>query len=146
MIKKFEGCKLTAYPDPLTGNLPITIGWGSTRRKDGTRFLLGTTITQKEADELLEYQLEKDYLPPLEKIPFWNEMNDNQKGALLSFAYNLGANFYGSPYFNTITNVLKNKLWSKVSDALYLYRNKGTDVEFGLARRRREEGWLWSKK
>jgi lysozyme len=107
---------------------------------------LGTTITQQEADELLEYQLQKYFLPSLQKIPYWDEMNENQRGALLSFAYNLGADFYGSPYFNTITNVLRNKIWSKVPDALYLYRNKGTDVEFGLGKRRKEEGLLWSKK
>lgn len=70
-------------------------------------------------------------------------MNDNQRGSLLCFAYNLGADFYGSPYFNTITRVLKNKEWNKVPDTLYLYREPGTDVEAGLARRRKAEGKLW---
>lgn len=143
LIKTFEGCKLNAYRDPLTGNLPITIGWGSTRRKNGSRFVLGNTITQQEADDLLNYQLEKDYLPSLQKIPYWNEMNDNQKGALLSFAYNLGAGFYGSSNFNTITRVLKNKEWDKVPNAIYLYRNPGSSVEVGLSRRRKAEGDLW---
>jgi len=46
LIKEFEGCHLKAYYDPLTGGLPITIGWGSTRRKDGTRFMIGNKITQ----------------------------------------------------------------------------------------------------
>ena len=89
-------------------------------------------------------QLKYNYLAVLEKtIPYWDEMNDNQHGALLSFAYNLGANFYGSPDFNTISRVLKEKEWSKVPDALYLYRNPGTNVEAGLARRRIAEGELW---
>ena len=70
-------------------------------------------------------------------------MNENQQGALLSFAYNLGARFYGSSGFNTITRVLKNKEWNNVPDALYLYRNPGTNVEAGLARRRTAEGKLW---
>ena len=73
-------------------------------------------------------------------------MNDNQRGALLCFAYNLGADFYGSPDFNTITRVLKNKEWSKVPEALKLYRNPGTNVEAGLLRRRIAEGALWSYK
>lgn len=146
LIKEFEGCILKAYYDPLTGGLPITIGWGSTRRKDGSRFMIGNVITQQEADELLNYQLEKEYLPSLQKIPYWNDMNANQQGALLSFAYNLGAGFYGSSDFNTITRVLKNKEWDKVPDALYLYRNPGTTVEAGLARRRKAEGAIWSKK
>ena len=58
LIKEFEGCNLNAYKDPLSGGLPITIGYGSTRRKDGTLFLLGQKITQQEADDLLIYQLQ----------------------------------------------------------------------------------------
>ena len=145
LIKKFEGCRLKSYPDPATGGLPITIGWGSTKDTHGKPFGLGATITQAQADTLLEYTIEHEYFPALNKIPHWNEMNENQKGVLLSFAYNLGANFYGSSNFNTITKVLKNKEWSKVPDALYLYRNPASNVEAGLARRRKSEGDLWKK-
>ena len=144
LIKSFEGCHLNAYPDPLTKGPPITIGWGSTKDFDGTPFKLGRVITQKYADALLEFDLKNRFFPSLQRIPHWSEMNDNQRGALLSFAYNLGGGFYGSPDFNTITRVLKNKEWSKVPDALYLYRNPGTNVEKGLARRRVAEGKLWS--
>ena len=143
LIKEFEGCHLKAYYDPLTGGLPITIGWGSTRRKDGSRFMIGNIITQEEADDLLYFQLRREFLPALQKIPYWNEMNENQQGALLSFSYNLGAGFYGSPNFNTITRVLKEKKWSEVPKALELYRNPGTNVEKGLLRRRKAEGKLW---
>ena len=144
LIKEFEGCHLSAYYDPLTGGLPVTIGWGSTRNTNGVPFSITEKISQYEADNLLYDQLKKEYLPPLTRIPHWNEMSDNQKGALLSFAYNLGANFYGSKGFSTITSVLKNKEWDKVPEVLYLYRNPGTRVEAGLARRRKAEGKLWS--
>ena len=143
IIKSFEGCHLNAYPDPLTKGPPITIGWGSTKDFDGSSFKMGRVITQKYADTLLEFDLKNRFLPALERIPYWKEMNDNQRGALLSFAYNLGAGFYGSSNFNTITRVLRNKEWSKVPDAIYLYRNPGTRVEVGLARRRKAEGDLW---
>jgi len=145
LIKQFEGCHLSAYPDPLTGNLPITIGWGSTRKKDGSPFKLGDKITQEEADELLITQCKTQFIPALQKIPHWNEMSEGKQGALLSFAYNLGAGFYGGNNFNTITRVLKNKEWDKVPDALYLYRNPGSNVEAGLARRRKAEGDAWKK-
>ncbi len=145
LIKTFEGCHLNSYPDPLTKSLPITIGWGSTKDFDGTPFKIGRVITQKYADALLEFDLKNRFLPKLSKIPYWREMNENQQGAILSFAYNLGADFYGSSNFNTITRVLKDKEWSKVPDALYLYRNPGTRVESGLARRRTAEGQLWIK-
>ena len=145
LIKEFEGCHLKAYYDPLTNSLPITIGWGSTRRKDGSRFMIGNIITQEEADDLLYFQLRREFLPALQKIPYWSEMNENQQGCLLSFAYNLGAGFYGVDNFNTITRTLKNKEWDKVPDALYLYRNPGSNVEAGLARRRKAEGESWKK-
>ena len=151
LIKEFEGLHqlrsdgmVHAYPDPLSGGLPYTIGYGSTKDIDGSPFDLGDKITREKAELLLTQQLKYNYLAVLEKtVPFWDEMSDNQHGALLSFAYNLGANFYGSPDFNTISRVLKGKEWSKVPDALYLYRNPGTSVEEGLARRRIAEGELW---
>ena len=145
LIKEFEGCHLSAYPDPLSGNLPITIGWGSTRRKDGSPFKMGYKITQAEADELLISQCKSQFIPALQKIPHWNEMSDGKRGALLSLAYNLGAGFYGGDNFNTITKRLKNKEWDLVPDALYLYRNPGSNVEAGLARIRKAEGEAWKK-
>ncbi|BAZ31173.1 lysin [Cylindrospermum sp. NIES-4074] len=145
LIKEFEGFYPNAYPDPLTKGKPYTIGWGSTRKRDGTRWNLGDTITRDEADELLIYQLETNYLPPLQKIPAWPELNVNQQGALLSFAYNLGANFYGAANFQTITTVLEKKQWNKIESAFLLYCNPGTDVEAGLKRRRQAEARLFLK-
>jgi lysozyme len=146
LIKEFEGCHLKAYPDPLSGGLPITIGWGSTRKKNGTPFKLGDTITQKEADELLITQCESQFLPSLSKIPYWREMNDNQRGALLSFAYNLGAGFYNGSGFNTISRNLREKNWEAIPKTLEMYRNPGSNVEKGLLRRRIAEGTLWNRR
>jgi lysozyme len=143
LIKEYEGFSSKAYYDPKTGKLPITIGWGSTRRKDGTRFMIGNTITQEEADDLLYFQLRREFLPALQKIPHWNEMTEEMQGALLSFAYNLGAGFYGASGFSTITKNLKEKDWEAIPKTLELYRNPGTKVEAGLLRRRRAEGALW---
>ncbi len=145
IIKEFEGFSSKAYYDPHTGNLPITIGYGSTRKTDGTPFYIGETITKEEGEKLLIYQLNKEFIPPLQKIPYWNEMNNEMKSAILSFAYNLGAHFYSSPGFNTITRVLKEKKWSEIPAALELYRNPGSSVENGLRRRRISEGKLWTE-
>jgi len=144
LIKRFEGCHLKAYPDPLTKGRPYTVGWGSIRKKNGQPFELGEAITQEEADELLEHQLLTAYLPAISKIPHFGDMSEEQVGALLSFAYNLGAGFYGSSGFETISRRLRNKEWSLVPDALLLYVNPGTSVTVGLKRRRVAEGALWS--
>ena len=102
------------------------------------------TITQDDADDLLIFDIESRFLPSLRKIPYWSEMNDNQRGALLSFTYNLGAGFYGSRGFNTITTNLSQKNWQAIPNTLKLYRNPGSNVEVGLLRRRSAEGKLWS--
>lgn len=146
LIKQFEGFYANAYRDPLSGGLPITIGWGSTRKEDGSRFNLGETITRAEAERLLILQLRNSYLPPMaSSIPTWNEMNINQQGAIMSFGYNLGAHFYGRSSFATISRVLRNKAqWrTAIRSALILYRNPGTNVEAGLRRRRNAEADLF---
>ena len=127
----------------MTGGLPVTIGWGSTKDFDGKLFKMGRIIAQEYANNLLEFDLVNRFLPTLSKIPYWNEMNENQQGALLSFAYNLGAGFYGGLNFNTITNNLKQKNWKAIPETLKLYRNPGSNVEAGLLRRRIAEGDLW---
>jgi len=145
LIKRFEGCHLTAYPDPKTKGRPYTVGWGSTRKRNGKPFELGEKITQAEANSLFLYQLETEFLPQLQRIPYYSEMSEEQVGALLSFAYNLGAKFYGSEGFATISRRLRNKEWNLIPQALMLYHNPGTSVEAGLKRRRVAEGALWSK-
>jgi lysozyme len=143
IIKEFEGFSSKAYYDPHTGALPITIAYGSTRKMNGTPFYIGETMTREEGEKLLIYQLNKEFIPSLQKIPHWNEMNDKMKSSLISFAYNLGAGFYDASGFNTITRVLKEKKWNEVPAALELYRNPGSKVEAGLLRRRKREGLLW---
>ncbi len=68
-----------------------------------------------------------------------------QRSALVSCAYNLGAGFYGSAGFETISRCLRERNWADVPAALELYRNPGTNVEAGLLRRRRAEGKLWGQ-
>jgi len=143
LITQFEGFSAKAYADPLTGEKQITIGFGSTKNQNGDEWQLGDTITRTLAEKLLKNQLEEDYLPHLLKIPYWKDMTPVKQGALLSFSYNLGNRFYGSPDFETITQVLNKREWDKVPNTFYIYRNPGTKVELGLARRRAAEGVAW---
>jgi len=144
IIKEFEGFYAKAYPDPLSGNLPITIGYGSTRRRDGSTFKLGDVVTRAEAEDLLAYQIEYQYCPPHIRIPTWAGMNSNQQSALLSFAYNLGAAWYGNSGFRSLTRVVGDRSqWSKIRATLQLYRNPGSRVEAGLLRRRNAEADLF---
>ena len=144
IIKEFEGCHLDAYPDPLSGGVPWTIGYGTTRYTDGRNVSKGDKINAIEADMLLRQEVDRIAAKLRQIVPFWIEMADHQKCALISFAYNLGSGFYGAPGFETISRELREKDWDAVPAALLLYRNPGTNVEAGLKRRREAEGKLWA--
>jgi GH24 family phage-related lysozyme (muramidase) len=154
LIKKFEGYAkqlsdggVKAYPNPKVGWALPTIGWGTTRYPDGSRVKRGDVITDEEAQECLMAEVDRDCRPALEKIPTWEKMNDNQRGALYSFAYNLGAHFYRGANFQSITKVCDSPdLWGDsdwIRDQFIKYRNPGTSVEEGLRRRREAEAELF---
>ena len=144
LIKEFEGVHLSAYPDPLHGWDVATIGYGTTRYPDGRKVQRGDKITVIDANELLDLEVARIADKLRSSVPFWGAMSGNKQCALISFAYNLGAGFYGSAGFETISKRLKDKDWAAVPAAMELYRNPGTNVEAGLLRRRRAEGRLWS--
>lgn len=85
LIKRFEGCRLTAYPDPGTGGDPWTIGWGST----GPGIRRGVVWTQEQADAQLVQSVRefgKGVTALVEGVPTTQAQFD----ALTSFAYNVG--------------------------------------------------------
>ena len=145
LIKEFEGCHLSAYPDPLSGGEPWTIGYGTTRYSTGAPVQRGDKINVIEADMLLRLEVDRIAAKLHGTVPHWQAMNDDQRSALVSFAYNLGAGFYGSRGFETISRCLRERSWDDVPAAMELYRNPGTNVEAGLLRRRRAEGKLWGE-
>lgn len=51
LIKRFEGCRLSAYRDPVG---IVTIGYGWTKPIDGRPLTMGMKITQAKADSLLK--------------------------------------------------------------------------------------------
>lgn len=143
LIKEFEGCHLTAYPDPLSGAEPYTIGYGTTRYPGGRFVQRGDKITVIEADMFMRTEVDRIAAKLASTVLFWSEMTDRQQSALISFSYNLGSGFYGAVGFETISKRLRERDWNAVPAALELYRNPGTNVEAGLLRRRRAEGELW---
>lgn len=86
LIKRFEGCRLTAYPDPGTGGAPWTIGWGHT----GPGVTAGTRWTQLQADAQLDRDLDR-YAAEVAKAIGDAPTSQAQFDALVSFHYNTGA-------------------------------------------------------
>lgn len=141
IIKEFEGLVLDAYLCPAK---ILTIGYGTTVYPNGNRVQRGDRVTPREAEDLLLWYVQSRIVPKLSVvIPKWSELTNNQKCALISFAYNVGEHFYGSNGFGTITRVLRTGEWSAVPNAFMLYVNPGSFFEQGLRRRREKESALW---
>jgi GH24 family phage-related lysozyme (muramidase) len=150
LIKSCEKFEPDAYADPLHRWEVPTIGYGTTTYPDGRKVQRGDTISQAKADEYLLFHLEKRCRPSLTNIRTWNRMNENQQAALYSFAYNLGADFYGDMQnFESITKVCNlEDRWDDhqwIKDQFVKYCNPGTDAEVGLRNRRLKEAELFCK-
>lgn len=131
LIRKYEGCKLRAYPDPATGGLPITIGWGSTKKADGTNFAMGDEISQGMADAILCDYIQKNIVPVFDKIPY--KLTEDQKTAIASLCYNVG-----------VPSFLRSKLFQAICKKDYAEVCRQWDYGFkqnlkGLFKRRVEE-------
>jgi GH24 family phage-related lysozyme (muramidase) len=145
IITEFEGFFPDVYYEDK--NIPA-IGIGTTHYPDGKAVSFGDLPISKEtARKYLAHDLEKIIDRLVATIPFWYEMNSHQCSALISFAYNVGAGFYGASGFKTITSALRDKRWDDVPKALELYSEANDPVvQAGLLRRRQAEGELWQGK
>ena len=84
MIKEFEGCRLTSYPDPASGGDPWTVGIGHT----GPEVVPGYEITQAVANQLLRDDLDRFEKGISDQINV--PLNQEQFDALVSWAFNCG--------------------------------------------------------
>jgi lysozyme len=136
LIKEFEGCKLKAYRCPAG---VWTIGWGTTEEAGvGITPREGMVITQQKADNYFDLTIEKflaDMTPAIKRV-----MNENEKGAFVSLAYNIGTPRFKKSsalrYFNAGDT-------KRAADAILLWNKAGGKVSSGLVRRRAAERALF---
>lgn len=84
IIKKWEGFREKAYLCPAG---VWTIGYGSTRYRNGSNILPGDKISLEEAEALLGYSVGKFELGVRSVA---QSVSEGQLGAMVSFSYNLG--------------------------------------------------------
>ncbi|MGH7176123.1 MAG: lysozyme [Tepidisphaeraceae bacterium] len=137
LIHHFESCALTAYPDPKTGGVPWTIGWGHT-----VGVKKGDTCTREQADEwFLEDLIEKESgVTMLVAVP----LDQCEFDALVSFAYNVGLDIDEDTKAEGLgdsTLLKKLNAGNRVgaADEFLKWVSPGSSVERGLRRRRRAE-------
>lgn len=140
LVKHFEGLYLEAYQCPAR---VWTIGYGHTglKHKDGT-VKKGRIITKDKAEELLAYDLGQ-FAPGVEKLLFpraREEMNDNQFGALVSFAFNVGL---GNLSKSTLLQRVNARRYADCPAEFLKWNRAGGKVLRGLTRRRQSEANLF---
>jgi lysozyme len=132
LIKRNEGCVLTAYPDPATGGDPWTIGFGHT----GDDVSPGMVITDEQAEALLVKDLDKFETGVADLLDPNVTTSDNQYGAMVSLAYNVGlGNFEKS----SVLRLHNTGDFAAAADAFLLWNKAAGRVMAGLDRRRHEE-------
>lgn len=136
LIKSFEGLRLKAYKCPAD---KWTIGYGLTSAAGiGVTVGPGMTITEDQADDYLLAVLEKfaaKILPGMTRKP-----TDNQFGAMLSLAYNIGP---GAFLKSTCLKRFNSGDIEGAAQALTWFNKAGGKVLNGLVRRRSAERELF---
>ena len=130
LIKKYEGCRLTAYKAVPTETY-FTIGWGHY----GPDVKEGQTITQEQADTMFLEDV-KIYSNAVDQYNSKYNFTQNQFDALTSFAYNCGIGALGN-----VMSVCNTK--QEIAEECKLYNKGGGVVLAGLVRRREEEYQLF---
>lgn len=131
LVKAYEGLQLKAYLCPAN---VWTIGYGNTFYEDGTKVQEGDVITRERAKELLEFVYDKFEFEVVEmvKVP----ITENQLGALVSFAFNLGS---GALKKSTLLKLVNVQDFSGAADEFLKWTRAGGKVLNGLVRRRSAE-------
>ena len=133
LIKRFEGCRLTAYK-PVPTEKYWTIGWGHY----GPDVREGDRITQAEADSMLAADCQRfaNAVDDLGYVPLTDKLNANQRDALISFTFNCGA--------GCLKTLCKGRSLPQICTAMEKYNKAGGKVLVGLMRRRAAEQALFT--
>ena len=130
LIKRFEGCKLRAYRDPVG---IWTIGYGHTKTARP-----GQQITHQQAEDLLRSDIAEfeQAVESLIDVP----LSDNHFAALVSFTFNVGA---GALRRSTLRKKLNVCDYAGAAREFLKWDKAGGRVLRGLSRRRYAEMTLF---
>jgi len=129
-IAKHEGCRLKAYHD-IVG--VWTCGWGETRGVTPS-----TVWTQQEADERFCESL-TEFSDGVRKL-CTNPPSDNELGAMVSLAYNIGLSGFAR---STVLKKHNAGDYQSAARAFALWNKAGGQVVRGLTLRRAKESALY---
>lgn len=143
VIKEFEGCarrmedgRLHAYPDPGTGGVPWTIGWGSTGPDIGP----DTIWSQEDADRRFTEHLGQ-FAARVATLLEGAPTSQSQFDAMVSLSYNIGTGNFGS---STLLRKHKARDYAGAAAEFGKWNKAAGKVLNGLVRRRAAEAALYA--
>lgn len=147
LIRRFEDCRLQAYPDPGTGGKPWSIGYGHTKGVGPT-----DTCTQQAADAWLIDDVATAATAVARAVK--SPLTQSQFDALVSLVYNVGPGVKGrrdgivrlkSGEPSTLLRRLNSGDYAGAAREFTQWRKAGGRVLTGLVRRRAAERALFEK-
>ena len=111
-LKRDEGLRLRAYPDPETGADPWTIGYGHTGREVHP----GLVWTQIQAEAALNVDIAATERGLNTALPWWEHLDDIRQDAVANWAFNAG--LHGVLEFQDTLAALKAGNWTLAASNL----------------------------
>jgi lysozyme len=127
LIRRFEGCRLTAYRCPAG---VLTIGWGETQRVKE-----GDVWTQEQADAVLRRRVAQFMLATLKRCPALHA-DPERLAACVSLAYNIGVGAFGA---SSVCRKTLRREYASAADSFLLWNKAAGRVLRGLTLRRQAE-------
>lgn len=132
LIKRFEGCRLTAYKCPAG---VWTIGWGETL---GVKE--GDTWTQERADTVLRERVGQFMLGTIKRCQQLHIEPPERTAACTSLAYNIGVGAFGA---SSVCRKTARCEFPGAADSFLLWNKGGGRVLRGLTLRRQAERYVY---
>ena len=138
IIKTFEGFNEKAYPDPVTGGSPYTLGYGTQFYPDGSQVKQGHRCTKEKALEYLLYEINV-IVDEIDKLNL--DLDLYMKQGLISFIHSAG---WDSFLYSSIIDhcEAENYILAAQEFGKWIF-NEEHEVIGGLLDRRRQEASLF---
>ena len=137
LIKRFEGKRLRAYRCSAG---VLTIGYGHTSAAGSPKVTPGMTISDKEANAIFDRDIERFAAKVEDLIKV--ELTDNQFGACVSLAFNIGIGGFSK---SSVLRFINKHQFDNAADAFALWNKAGGRVLPGLVKRRAAEAALFQE-
>jgi GH24 family phage-related lysozyme (muramidase) len=116
-IKDAEGFKSNAYSDKGQ----YSVGYGTGMHIDGRKVTKGESVSRQQAHDMMVHHINNRIIPKASSTPVWGNMNDRQRGAFVSFLYNVGEHTIGSSKHPNFNAALKSGDVDAVFDHMQTY-------------------------